>query len=162
KVYFTGAEIQKKWKNLKDCFSRELTAQKNFVSRQSGKKRRKYIFDQLSFLIPVHTPRETSGSVKSMDEYEKSDIQSDEESTPQKQDSRRSTHLRKTGVTVAKAKKGNTDFDEELLDILLLIPMLRKLNDDQKFNAKMEILNAMDRAKRYVSVSQPQYPGSSL
>ncbi|GBP82442.1 hypothetical protein EVAR_60171_1 [Eumeta japonica] len=96
------------------------------------------------------------------------DIQSDGENTPPKQDSRHSSFLCKKG---AKAQNGNTDFNEELLDILcekkeqnfdedvsfaeMLIPMLRKLNEEQKLYAKVELLNAMHRTKRYDSVSQP-------
>ncbi|XP_063625241.1 uncharacterized protein LOC134796978 [Cydia splendana] len=155
----TGADLQKKWKNLKDSFSRELASQKKSVSGESGKKKRKYIyFDQLSFLIAINTPRDTSSNVKPMEECAKSDIQSDEENTQPKQDTRRSRHLRKK-QTGAEVKKGNTDIDEELLNILrekkdknfdedvsfaeMLIPMLRKLGEDQKINRKWYALAAL-------------------
>ncbi|KAL4709482.1 hypothetical protein ACJJTC_012819 [Scirpophaga incertulas] len=177
-----GADIQRKWKNLKDCFSRELAAQKKSESGQSGRKKRKYIyFDELSFLIPITTPRETSGNISSIEECANSETQSDDDISQEKQNSRQAIYRRKTGT---QARKENTD-EEELLNILrkkqihdedvsfaeMLIPMLRKLNDDQKLYAKIEILNAMDRAKKYVplpvyaasmqTVSQNVCPGSS-
>ncbi|XP_050292752.1 uncharacterized protein LOC126733486 [Anthonomus grandis grandis] len=35
-----GKEVQKKWKNLKDCFARELAAQKKIKPGEPAKKRR--------------------------------------------------------------------------------------------------------------------------
>lgn len=58
-------------------------------------------------------------------------------------------------------RKKEKNFDEDISFAEMLIPMLRKLNDDQKLYAKMEVLNAMDRAKRYVPISQFSYPRST-
>ncbi|XP_050297251.1 uncharacterized protein LOC126736763 [Anthonomus grandis grandis] len=59
-----GKEVQKKWKNLKDCFARELAAQKKIRCGEPAKKRRKYIyFDALLFLLPHQQPRTTSGNI---------------------------------------------------------------------------------------------------
>ncbi|XP_047518995.1 uncharacterized protein LOC125058900 [Pieris napi] len=61
-----GKLVQKRWKNLRACFSRELREQK---SGQAATKRRKYKhFDQLLFLIPSMDTRETSGNADSVEE----------------------------------------------------------------------------------------------
>ncbi|CAG9760668.1 unnamed protein product [Ceutorhynchus assimilis] len=58
-------DVQKKWKNLRDCFARELAIQKKIKSGEPARKRRKYIyFDALLFLLPHQQPRATSSNVE--------------------------------------------------------------------------------------------------
>jgi len=57
--------IQRRWKNLRTCFARELREQKSVKSGQPASKRRKYkYYDQLLFLIPTVQVRETSGNAE--------------------------------------------------------------------------------------------------
>jgi len=61
---FPGNEIQRKWRNIRDNFRKELQLQKKGTSGQGARKRRKYIyFDRLLFLLPILQERETSGNV---------------------------------------------------------------------------------------------------
>ncbi|KAK2705988.1 hypothetical protein QYM36_016120 [Artemia franciscana] len=49
-----GEQVQKKWRNLKDCFRREIKQQMSSMYGSGNKLKRKYVhFDQLSFLLPV-------------------------------------------------------------------------------------------------------------
>ncbi|XP_072948782.1 uncharacterized protein [Epargyreus clarus] len=60
-----GNFIQKKWKNMKDCFAKELVIQQG-KSGQSPPKKKKYRhFDSMLFLIPSMQKRETSSNVVS-------------------------------------------------------------------------------------------------
>ena len=59
-----GNEIQRKWRNIRDNFRKELQLQKMVTSGQGARKRRKYIyFDQLLFLLPIMKQRDTSGNI---------------------------------------------------------------------------------------------------
>ncbi|GFG33979.1 hypothetical protein Cfor_07524, partial [Coptotermes formosanus] len=59
----TGSEIQRKWKNIRDNFRREVQMQKKVASGQGATKRRTYIyFGQLLFLLPTMQERSTSGN----------------------------------------------------------------------------------------------------
>ncbi|CAG5012680.1 unnamed protein product [Parnassius apollo] len=100
-----GNFVQKRCKNLRACFSRELRDQKFTKSGQAATKRRKYNhFDRLLFLVPSMDTRETSGNAE--------DICCEEDSRDADEDvSQRSQYSRK--------KKRNTiPYEERLLDIL--------------------------------------------
>ncbi|CAH2215959.1 jg26460, partial [Pararge aegeria aegeria] len=57
--------IQKKWKNMRDSFAKELAMQRG-KSGQGAIKKKKYVhFDSLLFLVPSLQKRETSSNVKS-------------------------------------------------------------------------------------------------
>jgi len=57
--------IQRRWKNLRTCFARELREQKSVKSGQLASKRRMYkYYDQLLFLIPTVQVRKTSGNAE--------------------------------------------------------------------------------------------------
>lgn len=54
----SGAKIQRKWKSLRNCFTRELTKQKSEKSGAGSSNRKKYMyFDILTFLIPALTDK---------------------------------------------------------------------------------------------------------
>jgi hypothetical protein len=59
-----GNEIQRKLRNIRDNFRKELQLQKKVASGQGARKRRKYVyFDQLLFLLPIMQQRDTSGNI---------------------------------------------------------------------------------------------------
>lgn len=57
-------------------------------------------------------------------------------------------------MNILKAKH-NDEVDEDKHFALMLVPMLRQLNDEQKHYAKIEILNVM-RIARYLNPQQPK------
>ncbi|CAG5000677.1 unnamed protein product [Parnassius apollo] len=96
--------LQRRWKNLRACFSRELRSQKDVKSGQAAPKRKRYVyFNKLLFLVPSMEPvRETSSNVTSLD---KEAISENDSSTP--------------AITrPTKEKKKNKSYEESLLDIL--------------------------------------------
>ncbi|CAG5024516.1 unnamed protein product [Parnassius apollo] len=142
--------IQRRWKNLRACFSRELRCQKDVKSGQAAPKRKRYVyFDKLLFLVPSMEPgRETSSNVTSLDEEA---ISENDSSTP--------------AITrPTKEKKKNKSYEESLLEILRdktnhqdiktppdsdnyfalsLVPLLKSIPPDQKIDAQIAILNTL-------------------
>lgn len=164
--FISGAEIQKKWKNLKDCFQREMAAQRNTTSGQGAKKRRRYVhFDELLFLVPFIKGRETSCSIASNE----NDVEQECFGASNNTKNVTSVDEWTTPVRPNKSRSSTKSYEAELLSILkskqednedkhfalMLVPMLGRLNDEQKHFAKVEILNVMRRAK-YFRPQQPQ------
>ncbi|CAH0403228.1 unnamed protein product [Chilo suppressalis] len=59
---------------------------------------------------------------------------------------------------VAKSQSNNDDYEQKLLNFLtttqMIVPMLRKLNDDQNHFAKIEIMNILQKAKSFYPFEQ--------
>ncbi|CAK1599247.1 unnamed protein product [Parnassius mnemosyne] len=99
-----GTQIQKKWRNLKDSFAKELAVQKKGKSGQGYKKRRPYVhFQALSFLVSQPLERETTSNISVEDSEEDSNNSVERENWKQ---ARKKTQARET------------DRNEELLDII--------------------------------------------
>lgn len=152
-----------------------MAAQRQTVTGQGAKKRRKYIhFDELLFLVPFTKGRETSSNVSRCENEEEQD--DSQGACPQHDTSTNSRTA--TPALPRKNKKANvTSFEASLLNILeakqsddvnedkhfamMLVPMLGQLNYEQKHYAKVEILNVMRNA-RYYNQPQPAFPQSFL
>lgn len=186
--FVTGKEVQKRWKNVKDCFARELAVQKKTKSGEPAKKRRKYIyFDTLLFLLPHQQPRSTSSNVEPPDDNSEpsndnagsqndlGDPQNDNGEPPNEEIPARpvtqvserpeAPQQRTPRSRPNKSSRQTATYENSLLDILkqkqseeisedkhfalMLVPMLAKLNDNQKHFAKIEILNVMKNARSY-------------
>ncbi|KAI5631435.1 alcohol dehydrogenase transcription factor myb/SANT-like domain-containing protein [Phthorimaea operculella] len=141
-----GTQLLKKWRNLSDSFKKELALQK----RLGPKKKRPYVhFAALSFLAsnPPDGRKRRSAPAPGW---------TDEESNDQdtKVFASAAVAQRKTFAdplnSPAKRGTGNAPYDEDVCFTDMLLPMLRKLDDDQKHFAKVEILNVLNLAKRYV------------
>ncbi|KAF5271235.1 hypothetical protein FQR65_LT17676 [Abscondita terminalis] len=146
-TFARGKEVQKKWKNSKDCFARELTAQRKTVSGQAAKKRRKYIcFDQLLFLLPSMQDRATSGNIAPSQNNSENEGDQDTstilQSNTENNENIQFTHVHvadriKEKVTPYVTKllrileqKKSDEIDEDKHFALMLVPMLKKLTDD--------------------------------
>lgn len=154
-----------------------MAAQRKTVSGQGPKTRRKYIhFDELLFLVPFVKGRETSGNV-SINENDEEQERSQGTSTHHDTNTPTDDKLA-TPVPRSKKKKPNTlSYEASLLNILkakqsdesnedknfalMLVPMLGRLNEEQKHYAKVEILNVMRYARNFNPEPQPAYPESS-
>lgn len=152
--------MQKKWLNLRSCFSRELRAQKNVKTGQSASKRRRYIyFEKLLFLLPTMEQRSAENNVDSqsvaLEEFENQDSDSQESDVSPKP----STSQYRTSVTKRKEKR-SVNFEEALLNILQkevdedtnfalsLVPTLRSLTEDENLQAKIQILDIFRQIKQ--------------
>ncbi|XP_028043192.1 uncharacterized protein LOC114252765 [Bombyx mandarina] len=170
-----GSTIQKKWKNMRDSFSKELAIQRG-KSGQGAIKKKKYVhFDSLLFLVPSLQKRETSSNI----EFTSQDNpDTDLSETLPLTNSNRTPSSKKA----SKSRSSCEDYEQKLLNFLntkenaceydedinfsqMIVPMLRKLNDDQKHFAKVEIMNILQKAKSFYPFETPihnQRPRSHL
>ncbi|XP_063366319.1 uncharacterized protein LOC134654778 [Cydia amplana] len=158
---YRGNTIQKKWKNMKDSFAKELAAQEGKSGQAAPAKKKKYVhFDSMLFLIPSMKKRETTSNVSSPTPTQHSEAILSTASTPANnskehlQSANNSTDYEQQLLDIL---RGKNDDDEEKIFALMLVPMLRKLNDDQKHYAKVEILNVLKKAKTLSTMQSPQY-----
>ncbi|XP_023706828.1 uncharacterized protein LOC111864070 [Cryptotermes secundus] len=148
-----GAIIQKRWSNLRTCFSRELKSQKQTKSGQGAVTRRKYIyFDRLLFLIPDIEQRRTESNVGPReDETENiSDCDIADEGTPRhpmlsslpakKRRLKKNETYEEQLLQILKEKTTATFVDEDTSFALSLVPTLRFLPEANKLQARTEIL----------------------
>lgn len=170
----TGKEIQRKWKNLKDCFARELASQKK-SSGEAARKRRKYLyFDAMLFLLPQMEDRLTTSNIEilpsstgnkevcsppSLSSQNNNDpAQSTKVRHPTKRDAKKVTSYEESLLNILKDRQ-KEEINEDKNFALMLVPMLAKLNEEQKHYAKIEILNVMRNARYYqLSPIFPQHP----
>ncbi|XP_045504383.1 transcription factor Adf-1-like [Colias croceus] len=173
-----GSSIQKKWKNMKDCFAKELAAHQGKSGQAAPPKKRKYVhFDSMLFLIPSMQKRETSSNIMSSVSPQDINVSSpastqDRTLPATAQNSQPQIALRKKNCS---GSNNSIDYEKQLLDILkekqvheneddeeknfalMLVPMLRKLNEDQKHYAKIEILNVLKKARSHSSPQPSQH-----
>ncbi|XP_072930320.1 uncharacterized protein, partial [Epargyreus clarus] len=182
--FISGNSIQKKWKNMKDCFTKELATQQGKSGQAATPKKKKYRhFDSMLFLIPSMQKRETSSNVLSPVCTPNINVTSPVStqditltapvghSHPTRKytksvrkktcyEDNNSREYENQLLDILKGKQQQDDDDEEKNFALMLVPMLRKLNDDQKHYAKIEILNVLKKARSHSSpqthvLSQP-------
>lgn len=144
-----------------------MAAQRKTTSGQGAKKRRKYIhFDAMLFLVPFVSGRQTSSNVSCS-------VNSEDNERPRVgmisdgvENASNASAVDPQPRQVRNSKKGNASaYENKLLSILhakqsdeynedksfasMLVPMLGKLNEEQKHYAKIEILNVMRNARYY-------------
>nr|CAD7441566.1 unnamed protein product [Timema bartmani] len=148
----TGREIQQRWRNLRTCFKRELNEQKKGKSGQAATKRRKYVyFDQLLFLLPTIEDRETVSNISSIRgeaEENENDNRDDEEGN---------SNIKRAHPS----DKRSEEIDEDKSFLLSFVPSFKKLNADQKFEAKVEFLRVMRRIEKGQPSTKPSTPSKS-
>ena len=119
---------------------------------------RKYIyFDQLLFLLQIMQQRDTSGNITpppSANESEPQDITTGNEmgegshaknATYYRQQKKRSKTTYEESLLEIIKERSRDDIDEDKSFLMSLVPSFKKLNDEQKFVAKVEFLNVMRR-----------------
>lgn len=172
--------VQRRWKNLRTCFARELREQKLVKSGQPASKRRKYKFyDQLLFLIPTVQVRETSGNA----ELNVSDEELEETENLQSPPVIPSTHTTSNSmlnkkmsyeerlIHILEEKKNETAprvDDSDTNFALSLVPMLKAIPTHQKIDAQIQILqllknfqnnlpptNTLDFSRNFINYSTP-------
>ncbi|CAD7077705.1 unnamed protein product [Hermetia illucens] len=190
------SELQKKWKNIKDSFLKELRHQQHEKSGLANKKKAKYMFfDYLMFLIPEIDPRSRNrfpfinNSTESYPSSVEQDPMKDDnscetysyenacESPPPLSPEEKSTTAVARSTTVirrrpTKSKITSVQFRSRLLKILSqqqnqkpncahdddesffhsLLPIVRKLDEQQKIQFRMEVLNSLRSARSFNNI----------
>nr|XP_022908729.1 uncharacterized protein LOC111420051 [Onthophagus taurus] len=173
----SGQNVQQKWLNLRTCFCRELKAQKDVKSGQSASKRRKYIyFEKLMFLLLTIEQRPTESNIPQEETAEVEDHNLDEILIDTS--IRTPTSSTKKKRRIQDGDTGNSAVEQEILKAvqqetdedthfaLSLVSQLRSLSEDEKFEAKIDILKIFQQMKRrrsqsFRSTIAPQLPHAS-
>eukprot|EP00102_Acyrthosiphon_pisum_P027178 XP_016664388.1 PREDICTED: uncharacterized protein LOC107885292 [Acyrthosiphon pisum] len=181
----TVDDLQKKWKNVKDYYKKE---KKELASGSAATKKKKNVyFEMLGFLDTTIERRSTTSNVidnKSIIEnlqdvqhnIDKETIESDPLENevlpksktiiqPRKQ---KMTDFQKSVVEVLSKRKinnDNEDFDEDKLFLLSLLPTLKKMPSDKKFDFKIQIMQMLKNINSQANCNLPltnnvmnQYP----
>ncbi|CAG9788935.1 unnamed protein product [Diatraea saccharalis] len=179
-------ELQKRWKSLRTCFTRELALQKKDQMKKDDpdddygphKKRKKYeYFDAMSFLLyPENIDLEADTEERTKETNEDSDedssdpldheikienflypeptktsrnipqiipIERNEEQFHSYYEKQQESRVVEEKLLDLLKEKKLEDEDEDRQFMLSLIPGFKKLNDRQKFEAKIEILKVL-------------------
>lgn len=143
--------MKKKWRHIRDCFTRYLNQGKS--GSAAPEKKKKYVYaDALTFLMSTMEKRPTSGNIS---EYVENDV---EEETPAEVEARDEVHqeteqpprARKTprnnGMKCSAfqsellsqlSRSTKAEEDPDRLYILSLLNDYKKLNEDQKLDFKL-------------------------
>ncbi|XP_047518993.1 uncharacterized protein LOC125058899 [Pieris napi] len=180
---FIFSILQKRWKNLRACFSRELREQKCTKSGQAATKRRKYKhFDQLLFLIPSMDTRETSGNADSVEEIAcEEDSQDASVEVLQREEYSRKKNKNKICYeerlleilnnkrvddnrfieTMRNNKSDCNDDDKEKHFALSWVPLLKAVPEEKKLDVQIKILQIFQEVQKQNTQSN-NYPPSTI
>ncbi|CAH1634690.1 unnamed protein product [Spodoptera littoralis] len=182
-----GHRVQKRWKNMRDSFAKELTMQRRKSGHGAIKKRKYVHFDSMMFLVPSLRKKETSTNTESTSQdntgmkspkdvtetnsirtsFFKKDSKNSKTQRDDEEDEQPLQSLTSSYKAVSKSQREVEDevqnvpkllnsthstvntsaYDEDINFTQMLIPMLRKLDEDQKHFAKVGILNILQKAK---------------
>ncbi|XP_050677748.1 uncharacterized protein LOC126974334 [Leptidea sinapis] len=163
-----GLSLQKKWKNIRDTFMRELKRRKGAKSGSAAKRKSAYIyFDQLQFLMPTLEINETSASL-SETTPEENDNQTNEltdtpentrKKTKKNTDSEDCTSRQVDKLTAVleqsiKARQGDSIQDYDKMFMLSLLSGYKQIPELLKSKAQIELIQVIDKYK-----CNPQFTG---
>lgn len=160
--------FQRKWKSLRDCYSRELLKMKKEKGTPANRRRYRY-YNQLSFLQTVVKPISVIENVENMTMSVKKEPEKQREmeaslksrsrnkkniSSDMKQLEEDMKQLEEDKLFVSVAEKlirercqETMEKDEDTLFVLSLVPELKKIPDDIKLDVKCELLNVFKKAR---------------
>ncbi|KAK2587681.1 hypothetical protein KPH14_003798 [Odynerus spinipes] len=162
--------FQRKWKSLRDCYSRELLKlKKERLGAVAPANRKQYMYyNQLSFLQTVVKPMssimETVDNLAKVVKKEPKKHTEIEVNVKSNMRSKRSIsdmkQLEDDKLFMAVAEKimrgkpqQTMEKDEDTLFVLSLVPELKKIPDDMKLDVKCELLNVFKKARLNQSFS---------
>lgn len=155
KFIFTGKEVQKRWKSLRDCFRREVAIQKKTPSGSGFNKRRKYMyFDQLQFLTPTLEQRQTTSSVVEPDpEAPNTPVSPNKHKKSQK---RQSNTFEKDLLQILekKASPPQDEDDDNKQFLLSLLPTLKSFQGPNNLLLRVEIMNTIRKLQQDLNNQQ--------
>lgn len=178
---FPGKSLQKKWKNIRDSFLRELRRVKGAKSGAAAKRKSPYVYQNLMFLKDTVEPNTTESNVNDTENIVLPTPESVSQGQPRSKKKKEDNNLEKEDlVSVLKesinSRTQRESFleDEDRLFMLSLVKDFKKIPESAKLTTKMEIINLIHRAQntRYdpshyepmttmTRHNQPTYPRSS-
>lgn len=167
-VLFSGDALQKKWKSIRGCFTREVNRQKAIKSGSGGGRKSEYVFfQQLKFLKNVSLVREP-GSVTAEEPAELASSKEDNEVV--KKSKKRKTNqiteiaddklVEAINKSIENREKYDTlNQDEDRLFMLSLVSTLKRVPPQRKMATKIKIMSVLDEATRTEHYNNIETPG---
>ena len=141
--------MQRKWKSLRDCFRRELSAsRKSGPAEETGRKEYMY-YKQLSFLLPVCSANSLELELTELTETKSTDKKLPERCSPPTKKPRR-LPVEKLSNSVPAEDGPDRQF------LLSLLPDLSSINEKSKLDAKVDIMNVLRSYKQQQTLQNPQ------
>lgn len=170
---FSGSTLQRKWKNLRDNFAKELRKQKNLPSGSGAQQLNTYIyFTRLRFLERSVSNKETSsnfGNDRSEVPQENEDFTgpgSSRQTNPMPNSNKKiklnavdqhfSDILTRSLLSREQREQQQNNQDEDKLFCLSLYKELKKVPERGRLKTKIELLEVIQRAQDLYSPVQTQ------
>lgn len=170
-LYVTGAAIQKKWRSIRTCYSRELLKKKTEKSGSGASGRKQYVyFETLRFLETVSKTTISSlddgsgvdGNVDTQDvdgvvsKQQEDNNPANNTKTSRKRQNKENDDL----ISVLKKKicmqsTGSDEEDEDRLFLLSLVSEMHKVPHERKLKLKCDIIMAISNAQHVQQMPQP-------
>lgn len=156
-LLFSADSLQKRWKGIRGCFTRELSRQRSLKSGSGcGSRKSEYIyFKQLLFLLRVVAIRETDPlAATAVPEDPQRDIQVGDYPNIFKTEQSASEDdkfIEALNKSIESREKTETsDQDEDRLFMLSLVNTLKRVPQQKKMATKIKIMSILDDATRNV------------
>ncbi|XP_054706245.1 uncharacterized protein LOC129216115 [Uloborus diversus] len=153
-------QFQRKWKHLRDGFSRELAKQKQEKSGSLCSARKKYVyFDHLLFLLRVMQGKYTVFDLDDENHQKVDESYSGDNATLRPLVKKRKTSF-PSEETILHSPKDTTQFrckspvdesDADRLFMLSFVKELKQVPEEFKLEVKSDIINVFRKAKLYNS-----------
>jgi hypothetical protein len=150
---FSVEQLQKKWKNIRDCYFREIRRLKNVRSGAAAPKKSTYIyFDQLHFLKVVTESGPLTSNIERATEPEAEEVsetQSCHDYIPPQKKKRNDDVIGMEMVNVLKSsiksREESERHDADKLFLLSLLDDFKAIPQYSKNRAKIEMLNLVEK-----------------
>jgi hypothetical protein len=148
-LLFSGVQLQKKWKNIRDSYFRELRRLKNIRRRAAAPKNYLYIyFHQLRFHKVAAESIQSASNIEHPTEPEAAenlDTQSSQTYRPRQKETHTEDYIGLEIVNILKSSlqsgKESERHDSDKLFLLSLVDDFKKMPDYSKGGAKIEMIN---------------------
>ncbi|XP_023025883.2 uncharacterized protein [Leptinotarsa decemlineata] len=152
--------LQKRWKNVRDCFTRELMKYKGV-----GPRRSTYLyFKQLSFLKDVVKPDNRRAKMKSSIAETRRVVKQEPQFTSIPNGNFcRDTTPENPNDPLASTKEAEVHLEEDCdrMFLLSLLKPLKKIPEDKRFDVKMEIMQVIHIAQLSLQNGVTQFEGET-
>ncbi|CAH2095527.1 unnamed protein product [Euphydryas editha] len=139
-------DLVKKWRNLRDTFNRQLATEKKIREGYNIKKKTYVYFKHMLFLLPHMSCSENESSdpilePKLNEFFNKRDKRKAPKDKEQNKRKKYIPELPSKPIT-------QEEIDEDRHFLMSLIPSFKKMSDDEKLTAKVEILKVIKNVRR--------------
>ncbi|XP_045454775.1 uncharacterized protein LOC123664225 [Melitaea cinxia] len=140
-------DLVKKWRNLRDTFNRQLATEKKIREGYDIKKKTYVYFKHMLFLLPhMSCPENETADPILEPKLNEFFNKRDKRKAPKDKDQ---TKRKKYTPELSSKPVTQEEIDEDRHFLMSLIPSFKKMSDDEKLTAKVEILKVIKNVRRH-------------